>query len=341
MRRIHRSTRFVRLVGVVVLLTSCGVVATQSSSASPVPPRFDFPESIAVNARHLWVNNLESNSISELNVLDGSLVRVINAKSDHVSRPEYVFYHRSRVWVLSASPPSISELNASNGALVHVFALDTDQYGLPDDIVFGAVDDWVLEGGPQSAVVEIDPRNDSIVRTVKAKVDGLYNATAMTLSATHLWITDTYSSAVTELNASNGSLVRVVTSQHDDLDYPDGIVASGGDVWVANQGANSVSEFDGASGAFLRVVHAGGGLQVPDDLSLSGAHLWVTGAGGTVAELNATNGALVQVVNLSVAHIYSNGPVAVNGSRLWVPYEGANVIAEFDATSGSLVRVIK
>ena len=84
-------------------------------------------------------------------------------------------------------------------------------------------------------------------------------------------------------------------------------------------------------------------------MAVLGSHLWVLdgfGRIGKLAELSATSGSLVRLINLtSESDGLKNVPgagsgIAASGSHLWVS-TGANAVIELNASNGSLVRVIK
>jgi DNA-binding beta-propeller fold protein YncE len=64
--------------------------------------------------------------------------------------------------------------------------------------------------------------------------------------------------------------------------------------------------------------------------------VWVAnGSGNSVTELNATTGALVQVISVSMPFAVSS-----DGTHVWVPTEFGNSVTELNAASGALVKVI-
>jgi len=85
-----------------------------------------------------------------------------------------------------------------------------------------------------------------------------------------------------------------------------------------------------------------------------GVHVWIVNGtasfgnrkvGDTVTELNATNGSLVRVIQLSKS-VYSNPVgIAVNGTDVWVTdagggYEGLPSVIELSASTGAVVKRI-
>jgi hypothetical protein len=92
----------------------------------------DYPNAIAVGRSHVWITNGSptptqptpmgnaGNSVAELNVANGSLVRVINDAKEQISVPDAVMILGSHVWVGNSVGNALVELRSPNGTLVHV-----------------------------------------------------------------------------------------------------------------------------------------------------------------------------------------------------------------------------
>jgi hypothetical protein len=212
-------------------------------------------------------------------------------------------------------------------------------------------------------LVELNADNGTLVRVIKNKSGDLFSPNYVVQSGSQLWVTT--NNSVSEFNASNGSLVRVINAKVDQFADPGAIAVSGGHVWVANgeEGKNSVpvlnsvTELNASNGSLVRVINAKADrFNAPAAFAVSRTHIWVLNAGGdSITELNASNGSLVRVINAgagaSAGPNYPSGPVtlAVNGPHLWVndlhDYPNGSTslgsVAEFNVSSGSLVRIIK
>jgi DNA-directed RNA polymerase subunit H (RpoH/RPB5)/predicted nucleic acid-binding Zn ribbon protein len=286
---------------------------------------FHHPDGAAVQGSHVWVSNgneefgmatgnytaAKYSSVTELNASNGSLVRVINAKTDEFLEPGPIAVSGSHVWVLNAnsaqsatSTPvnALIELNASNGSLVHIFKTD---------------------------------------------VDGLYGPLNLTATHSDVWVTNAngFEDSVTEINATSGALVRVIRSTSGQLVAPDGIAVSGAHVWIANirDTDNVVTELKASNGSFVRVIKAkADNFRGLFGIAAKGSHVWVTNSGGSdnsVTELNASDGSLVRVIKAKADGFYLPTSIVASGSKLWVL--NSNAVTELDASNGSLVRVIK
>jgi outer membrane protein assembly factor BamB len=241
----------------------------------------------------------------------------------------------SRVWVaidqesLTKNVYAVTELNASHGSLVRV----------------------------------IKNKRGSVVETgMNQKAGDLTEPGWMTVSGSHLWVTDDQYWRVTELNASDGSLIRVIDAKADGLADPGPIAVSRGHVWVVNGrvGANSVTELNASNGSLVRVLDSPAyGFVDPGAIAVSEGRVFVVNANGdSVTEINASNGSLIRIFNahagccaLSQSTFEWAEPMAlaVSGSHLWIGDEHAfanggtevSSLVELNTNNGSVIRVVK
>lgn len=340
-------------------------IAPNASATTVSIPYFRTPDAIAVSGSHAWVANLLGNSVTELNVSDGSLVRVINAKADEFHRPTGIAVSGSHVWVTNSNEElgmgttgyplakysSVTELNMSDGSLVRVVNAKADRLLQPGPIAIGGAHVWVVNansGGAMNALVELNASNGSLVRVFKGTTDGLNGPLGIATSDSRVWIT--CSNSITELNARNGSLVRIIDARADGLIAPDGIAVGGRHVWIANirQGKNSITELNASNGSLVRVISAKAdrfnGLL---GITANSSNVWVTNGNGyedgtntnSITELNVRDGALVRVINAKADGIYGPTAIVVSGSTLWVL--NTNSVTELKTSDGTLVRVFK
>lgn len=308
------------------------VRTTGANLSSVVTPHFDGPVAIGVSGANVWVVNEAGNSITEFNAKTGSLVRVIKAKADAFRHPDGIAVHGSHVWITNgnqefgmgtsnyplAKYSSVTELNASNGSLARVIKVKADHLLAPGPVAVSGSHVWVLNANtaqsatstPMNALIELNASNGSLVRIFKTGVDGLNGSLNLTATRSDVWVTNAYpyGSSVSEINSTTGSLVRVIRSRAGDLTAPDGIAVSGANVWIANirQGDNSVTELRTSNGSFVRNIKARAGkFNGLLGIAAKGRHVWVTNGNG-----------------------YESGG-------------NTNSVSELNATTGSLVRVIK
>lgn len=86
----------------------------------PTSDGFNTPVGIACDGAHVWVANINSNSVSELLASTGALVQVISGASFGFNKPVAVLSDGTHVWVTNEGGNSVTELSASSGALVRL-----------------------------------------------------------------------------------------------------------------------------------------------------------------------------------------------------------------------------
>ena len=181
---------------------------------------------------------------------------------------------------------------------------------------------------------------------------------------THVWIAN-QNDSVTELNAVTGAQIQVLSgpSYHFGFgagtDENDAISDDGVHVWVANPGTNSVTELDASTGALVQVLSGPGyGFVDPFGVSSDGTHVWVTNqgngqggsqaSGGWVTELDASTGALVQVLSDASYGFVLPTAITSDGTHVWVQnnthWVGTGwtpfTVTELDADTGALAQII-
>jgi len=276
-RRVRRSAVLTVALALVVLLVlvAGGVLSSAKQTTGNQPartvgangpsvavPHFALPVDIAVSGSHAWVvNNYMSlksplaNSVIELNVSNGSLVRVISLS--HVigglHAPNSIAVSGTHVWVTDFN--RIIELNASNGSVVRV-----SKAKAPLDPIDGASLFAITASGTKvwvanlNSVIELNASTGSVVRVINAKADRFSMPIGIVVSGSHVWVmNNVLGNRITELNASNGSLVRVINPKGGVFNQP-AFAASGSHVWIANYDGNSLIELNASNGSVARVV---------------------------------------------------------------------------------------
>ncbi|MGA2211571.1 MAG: choice-of-anchor Q domain-containing protein [Acidimicrobiales bacterium] len=83
------------------------------------------------------------------------------------------------------------------------------------------------------------------------------------------------------------------------------------------------------------------GLVSPIAVSSDGTHVWVANlSGNAVTELDASTGALVNVIEASSDQFNQPFSISSDGAHVWVANSGGNSVTELDASTGALVKVI-
>jgi len=276
---------------------ACGT-ASFSVSAQATPTNYGFNTPYAItsdNLGHVWVTNQKSNSVTEINAKDGSLVQVLKAaKYGFNALTAITTDSLGHVWVANGSGDSVTELNAKDGSLVRV--ISSSNYGIkyPWKIIsdnHGNI--WILDRSSKDFkghITEINAKDGSLVRyltfsqwsdTTDLGYDNLG----------HIWVV-TAGAGLAEIDSNSGSLIKIIPG------YVESIASDNlGHVWVTNN--NSVTELNAKDGSLVQVLKdAKYGFNTPRLVTSDNlGHIWVTNYhGNSVTELNAKDGSLVRVV---------------------------------------------
>ena len=136
------------------------------------------------------------------------------------------------------------------------------------------------------------------------------------------------------------SEVSASTKAPDIFQEPWAIASHGSHLWVVNFSKNIV-ELDADTGSVIRVITAkADGHLEPSSISYNAGHLWVISS-ASVAELKASDGALVRVIRAkSYDFDFDSGPIDFSGQNAWVLNAHNESVTELDASSGALIRVV-
>jgi DNA-binding beta-propeller fold protein YncE len=229
---------------------------------------------------------------------------------------------------------------------------------------------WVVNNRGNS-VTELGAATGALVQVISGSTYGFNRPDAISSDGIHVWVANSWGNSVTELDASTGALVQVIStgtpptnpgafSPSGEFDYPAGISSNGTHVWVLNDNYYtnkwSYTELDASTGALVTLIQGPTNAATAPYMGISAdtTHVWVTNAGywigqptpnqlipGFVTELDASTGALVQVIpDSSFGPFFDPTGVSSDGTHVWVASGGGASVAELDASTGALVRGI-
>jgi len=238
---------------------------------------FDHLSGLAFDGTHLWVGNLDGNSVTEINASDGSLVRVLSASKYSFDEPVALAFDGTHVWVSNLDGNSVTEINASDGSLVRVLSASKYSFDQPAAMAFDGTHLWITNA--DDSVTEINASSGAFVRNLSFE-NPVNKSPAIAFDGTHLWITNYTGDTVTEINASNGSLVRVLSGGSYHFNLPAGIAFDGTHLWITNNAGNSVTEINASDGSFVQNLSGGDyNFNDPNGIAFDGTHLWIADPG--------------------------------------------------------------
>ncbi len=173
----------------------------------------------------------------------------------------------------------------------------------------------------------------------------------LAMAGGELWVTNKNGNSVTEIDPANGSLVSILSGASYGFDKPIAITSAGSDLFIANRGSGgSVTEINPTTGAAVKVISGSQfDFDKPVAITASGSTLLVLNKGnvkkdpsvpGSITEIDASTGDLIQVISGSSYAFKDPVAVAVSGPNAFVADHTNNAVTEVVISGGSLERVI-
>jgi YVTN family beta-propeller protein len=298
MKSTNKCVSFSALMIATLLLgpTVCG--AAVSGSVLDTISVGQTPVAIASDGTHVWVVNNGSNSVSEVQISNDTVVRTIAVGSN----PWGITSDGTDVWVTNWDSQNVSEIQISTGTVVNTIPVRSGPWGISSD----GSDVWVADE-TSGSVSEIQISTGIVLRTIS--VGG--EPQGISSDGTNVWVAN-YLGGVTEIEASTGTILRTIPVGNS----PWAISSNGTNVWVANSGSSNISEIQASTGVVVKNIQLG---YQPQDVSTDGTTVWVANySGGSVTEIEAATGDVVKRVDLP------NSPYAIStdGTDVWVANAG-------------------
>lgn len=218
---------------------------------------------------------------------------------------------------------SVTEVNTSDGSLAGVLSGPSYGFNSPARIAFDGTDMWVTNSGGTS-VTKVNAATGSAVRVLSGSNYAFAKPFGIAFDGRgHVWITNNSGGSVTKVNTADGSLVRVFNGLVEFIG-PAGIAFDGQHLWIADNGVSGlVTEINATDGSLVRDVITGGNAQ---DVASDGVDVWVTSFQGTVTEIGAGTGAVVNTLSPAAYGFKDSAGIAFAGHHLWIADNQANTL---------------
>jgi YVTN family beta-propeller protein len=155
--------------------------------------------------------------------------------------------------------------------------------------------------------------------------------TAVTVTGTDVWVTNSGEATVSRINTAANAVVQTVRVGN----VPVAIASGPSGVWVANQGDNTVDRIDATSGIVtLRSIEVGG---LPDGIAVGQHAVWVANSqDGTVSRVDPASGDVSGPVSVGA------GPagIAVTPAAVWVANSLDLTVSRLDPATGRVTATI-
>lgn len=188
---------------------------------------------------------------------------------------------------------------------------------------FGSV--WALDGR-SGTLSRIDPSGNRVVARISLPASKPYNVWT---GAGTVWVADDGRGEVVRIDPATNRPVATIEVG----DGPADLVFDGSTVWVINHRDRGLVRIDAGTNAARRVATIPG--DAPERMVFVSGHLWITGRGTDLLEVDPDNGAVLRTVEIGAGGI----DVVADGDTLWVPSRNSEVDARGFPTMEALRRV--
>jgi hypothetical protein len=188
---------------------------------------------------------------------------------------------------------------------------------------FGSV--WALDGGA-AELRRIDPNGNTVTATIDLGTSKAYNVWA---GAGAVWVVDDGRGEVVRIDPATNSVVARIAVGDGAAD----LVFQGTTAWVINHRDLGLVQIDARNNTARRLATIRG--DAPERMAWAADHLWVTGRGTDLLEVDPATGNILRTVEIGAGGI----DVVASGDTLWVPARNAEVDVRGFPTMAVLQRV--
>jgi YVTN family beta-propeller protein len=188
---------------------------------------------------------------------------------------------------------------------------------------FGSV--WALDGR-SGTLSRIDPSSNRVTARISLPASKPYNVWT---GAGAVWVADDGRGEVVRIDPATNTPVATVEVG----DGPADLVFDGFTVWVINHRDRGLVRIDAGTNAARRVATIPG--DAPERMVFVSGHLWITGRGTDLLEVDPENGNVLRTIEIGAGGI----DLVAAGDTLWVPSRNSAVDAGGFPTMEALRRV--
>jgi len=189
---------------------------------------------------------------------------------------------------------------------------------------FGSV--WVLDGSRGGTLTRIDPSTNGFAARIDVGASAPYNVWTGAGSA---WVAGDQGADVVRIDPETNAVVAHIPVG----DGPADLAFDGSDVYVINHRERTLFRIDVHDNTSRLVATIPG--DAPERMVFVGGHLWITGRGTDLLEVDPQSGDVVRTVEIGAGGI----DVVASGDTLWVPSRNSEVDARGFPTMEALRRV--
>jgi hypothetical protein len=188
---------------------------------------------------------------------------------------------------------------------------------------FGSV--WALDGS-SARLSRIDPNGNAVAARIELGTQKAYNVWT---GAGGVWVVDDGTGEVVRVDPATNSVVARIAVGDGAAD----LVFQGTTAWVLNHRDRGLVQIDARTNSARLVATIPG--DAPERMAWAADHLWITGRGTDLLEVDPASGGVLRTVEIGAGGI----DVVAAGDTLWVPARSAEVDRRGFPTMATLQRV--
>ena len=186
---------------------------------------FSNPQALTVSGANIFVADEGNGSVTEVNVANGALVRVITGQG--LDAPDGIAVSSGNVWVADAASNAATDINATTGAVIATYSDSDGDYGFgqPSAVIAAQGNVYVMTPYSTSPMVTKVDATSGTPYWYMCNTNGPYyfsDLSAFAVSGDDLWVASrtgdnsqtsgAKTGALTEMTITDGSLIATYPS---------------------------------------------------------------------------------------------------------------------------------
>jgi transglutaminase-like putative cysteine protease/glutamine cyclotransferase len=227
-----RKLMFVSFVLALATLPACAQDVPGEVLAS-YPLAVKTPTGLAWDGSHLWLADLGTATLNELDPSNGKVLRSIAAPG---YAPTGLAWDGTKLWVLDAADKTAYALDTRSGETLRALPLDTDT---PEGLAWDGKDLWVADAR-SGVIVRLDEQDGTTYLSVPCPTAGGPRKTqeiGLAVAGTFLYVSDRVADTIYRLDLKTGTLLDGFDAPGP---YATGLAWDGRDLWCADYEARTL-----------------------------------------------------------------------------------------------------
>ena len=236
MRR--RSRALVAVTVGVLLATVAAAKGVPGTVLRHLPLTMKTPTGLAWDGQHLWVADLDTARLYELDPADGTVLASLDAPG---YQPMGLTWDGSKLWVVDALDKTAYAIDPASGITERALPLDTDA---PKGIAWDGSTLWTVDAhaGVVSRLDDEDGTTFASFPNPRAHARG--DELGLAYDGVHLWVSDRLADTIYRMDPTTGAVIDSFPSPGP---YPAGLAWDGTHLWCVDYEKREVDQVETAS----------------------------------------------------------------------------------------------